>query len=306
MTPRIRQRGAAVLMAIGVSALAATAATAMLALQTVWAREHVLRADHAQARVLTGAAIDWSRAVLAQDRRAGGPDHLLEPWALEVGPVSVENGTASGALVDQQGLFNLNNLVNGGGASARHVERFERLLTTLGLPRSLADALVDWLDADALPRSADGAEDAYYARLEPPYAAANRTLADLSELGLVRGFDAAVRARLHGYVTALPGRTAVNVNTAPAEVLVAAMPGMSVREAHAVVARRAREPYTGLPELLGAIAAPVDATLDDVGFSSDYFTVTVEVQVGDAQARATALLARRGTPWPAVMWRKLE
>ena len=170
----------------------------------MWTREQALYADHAQARALVGAAIDWSRSVLGEGAREGAVVHLGEPWALRFAPVAFENGRIGGHIEDQQGLFNLNNLVIDGKASAPHVRQFVRLLDALGLPASLADALVDWMDADDAPRSASGAEDRYYLALDPPYVAANRPLADVAELALVRGFDEAVRGRLRGYVTVLP------------------------------------------------------------------------------------------------------
>ena len=43
---------------------------------------------------------------------------------------------------------------------------------------------------------------------------------------------------------------------------------------------------------------------DDISASSDYFMATLRVTIGGAEARGTALLAREGTGWPAVVWRK--
>ena len=55
-----------------------------------------------------------------------------------------------------------------------------------GVDDSLADAILDWIDADDTPRDF-GAESDYYLALPHPYRAANRPLASLSELLLVRG-----------------------------------------------------------------------------------------------------------------------
>ena len=38
--------------------------------------------------------------------------------------------------------------------------------------------------------------------------------------------------------------------------------------------------------------------------SSDYFMATLRVTIGGAQARGKALLARTGSGWPVVVWRK--
>ena len=216
-----QQRGVAIVLAMGVVAMATMAATAMMITQSTWSRESELTADNVQAQSLVQAGVDWARAVLSDDRRMGDVDHLGEPWAMRLPPMSVESGELAGYIEDQQGLFNLNNLVKGGKVNLAQLAHFQRLLSLLGLPAALAGTLADWVDADSEPQPQGGAEDETYLALQPPYLAANRPLADVAELALVRGFDDGVRARLRPFVTALPVFTAVNVNTAPPEVLAA-------------------------------------------------------------------------------------
>jgi general secretion pathway protein K len=43
---------------------------------------------------------------------------------------------------------------------------------------------------------------------------------------------------------------------------------------------------------------------ENISVSSDYFIATMQVTVGMAQARGSALLARGNTGWPAIVWRK--
>ena len=62
MSMRKTQRGVAVVMAMGVVALAAIAAAAMLASQGSWARQAELTAEHVQAQALVQAGVDWARA----------------------------------------------------------------------------------------------------------------------------------------------------------------------------------------------------------------------------------------------------
>ena len=104
------QRGVAVVLAMGVVALAAIAAAAMLASQSTWSRHAELGAEHVQAQALVQAGVDWARALLSDDRRVSSVDHLGEPWALRLPPVPVDNGELAGQIDDQQGAFNLNNL----------------------------------------------------------------------------------------------------------------------------------------------------------------------------------------------------
>lgn len=103
---------------------------------------------------------------------------------------------------------------------------------------SLLDAVLDWRDADDLPRPS-GCERDCYRRLGrvPPRDA---PIVDLRELTLVLGFDrwdSALPARtpLAQLFTSEPGRIAIG--WAPAHVL-AALPGLGRRGADELVARR--------------------------------------------------------------------
>jgi general secretion pathway protein K len=257
-----------------------------------------------QARAVLQAGADWARAVLADDRRVSNVDHLGEPWALRLPPMPVENGELVGQIEDQQGAFNVNNLVSEGKVNAAQLEHFRRLLATLGLPDALAYTLVDWIDDDSQPQPQGGAEDAYYLALDPPYLTANRPLIDVAELALVSGFDVNVRARLHPYVTALPRFTAVNVNTASPEVLAAVVNGLDLGVAQALVAQRDRAYYRDRDDFTKRLPQGAAAAAEDISVSSDYFMATLRVTIGGAQASGKALLARPGTGWPVVLWRK--
>jgi general secretion pathway protein K len=216
-----KQRGVAIILAMSVVALAAMAATAIMVAHSAWSRQVELARDHAQARALADAGIDWARAVLHDDRRLGAVDHPGEPWALRLPPMPVENGELTGHIEDQQGLFNLNNLVRDGKTDAVQLAAFRRLLALLDLPEELAAALADWLDADDIAQPQGGAEDAHYLALQPPHRAANRALLDIAELAGVRGFTLEARvacAPSSRHCRAPP----LNVNSAPPEVLAAA------------------------------------------------------------------------------------
>ncbi|MGA8050594.1 MAG: type II secretion system minor pseudopilin GspK, partial [Burkholderiales bacterium] len=302
---RARQRGVAIVLAMGVMALAALAAGAMLISQSTWSREVELNGDHVQAQTLVRAGVDWARAVLSDDRRMGNVDYLGEPWALKLPPMPVDNGELAGHLTDSQGRFNLNNLAAGGKIDVVQLEHFRRLLAILELPPELADTLADWIDADGVPQPNDGAEDSYYTSLQPPYLTANRPLTDVAELALVRGFDEGVRAQLAPFVSALPRFTPVNVNTAPPEVLAAIVDGLDLDAARALVAQRERVYFRTVSDFTSALPSGATSSSRDVSVASDFFDATVRVSMGGAQARGLALLDRAGPGWPAIVWSKV-
>jgi len=305
---RTRERGVAIVLAISVVAMAAMVAAAIMVSQSTWARQLELTAEHVQARAVLQAGADWARAVLSDDRRLSNVDHLGEPWALRLPPMPVENGELVGKIEDQQGAFNVNNLVSGGKINATQLAHFRRLLATLNLPDALANTLLDWIDDDSEPQPQGGAEDAYYLALDPPYLTANRPLIDVDELALVSGFDDSVRARLRPYVTALPGATAVNVNTASPEILSAVIDGLDLGTAQAIVAQRERTYFRDTTEFINLLPRGAVAATGDISVSSDYFLASLRVTIGGAQARGRALLSRAGTGtgWPVIVWRKYQ
>lgn len=301
------QRGIAVVMAMGVVSLAAVVATAILASQNTWLRRAELAAQHAQALELLLAGSDWARALLGDDLRSNSVDHLGEPWAMRLPPMPIENGELVGHIEDQQGLFNLNNVVSGGSLNPVQYARFQRLLALLGLPVRLADTLADWIDEDSKPQPGHGSEDEYYLALDPPYRPSNRPLVDVDELALVRGFDSATRARLAPFVTALPVSTAINVNTASPEVLAALVEGIDLDAARVLVGRRSASHFRSTADFIAQLPKDIPVPLQDIRVSSEYLTATMRVSSGGAQARGRVLLARREPGrWPAVVWRKIQ
>ena len=299
-----QQRGVAIVLAMAVVAMAVLAATAILVAQSTWSRQLELSSGHAQAERLIQAGLDWSRAVLGDDRRLGEVDYLGEPWALQLPPMPVENGSLAGRIEDQQGKFNLNNLLRNGQLDIAQLARFRRLLAILDLPPALADTLADWIDADRLIQPPSGAEDAYYLSLPSPYLAANAPLIDIAELALVRGYDDSVRARLRPFVTALPVATAVNVNTASAEVIAASVDGLAIDAARAIVAKRERSYFRSLPDFFGHLPGGSSVAEQDISVSSNYFIASMTVSIEGATARGSALLVRGSVGWPAIVWRK--
>ena len=304
---QLAQRGAALIMALLVVALATTLSTALLFRQDVWLRQVESQRDLAQTRVIAAAGTEWARAVLAYDARTSSFDHLGEAWAIQVPPTRVEGGEIGGEVKDEQAKWNLNNLVSGDGSiNAGNQEVFRRLLRLLELPPVLASTLADWVDTDS-DTSPDGAEDAYYLAQSPPYRAANRALTDVDGLLRVRGFDASAVERLRPHVTALPGYHRVNVNTASAIVLAALIPEMSPSEMQQLLAQRNKIPYRDFGEFRSRLPRPdVAPNPEQLDTRSRFFNVIIHARYGRTAVTTEALLDRLGADWPAIVWRKYE
>ena len=111
-------------------------------------------------------------------------------------------------------------------------------------------------------------------------------------------------ARLRPFVTALPVITPINVNTATPEVLAAVVDGLQLNQASTIVARRESAIFRTVEDFLHHLPKELVRPSEGLSVGSTYFLASMRVTVGESQARGTALLAREGTGWPIVMWRK--
>jgi general secretion pathway protein K len=300
-----RVRGAALILAMLIAALAATVAISLAASQQQWFAGVALRNDQVQAQALAQAGVQWARQILFDQRRTSQIDYLGQPWALPLPPTPIENGSIQGRIVDAQGLLNVNSLGLPGAQATIDRTRFERLFARLNLPRAWLDVIADWVDADSDVRPG-GAEDAWYRAQPAPALAANAPIVRLAEMSVLRGFTPDAAVALASYVTALPGETNLNVNTAPPPVLAAAVNGLSDDALTALVAARNERPFATVADFRSRL--PPGASIDsETGFAvaSDYFLVTVVARQGPAMAQARALLKRVGG-WPQVVWQTIE
>jgi general secretion pathway protein K len=278
----------AVITAMLLVALAATTATFLLWRQQLWLRQVEGIAARAQADALAWAAIEW--------KLRAGSDAAAAPF--------VESGAVETVVTDPQGLFNLNNVLRAGKPSEPDIAVFRRLLGMLKLPEALADSLLDAIDSDSDTTFPGGAEDLDYLAMDPPRRAPNRLLLDVSSLGRIKGFTVEVISRLAPYVTALPEHTAVNINSAPAEVLRALIPGLDESTARAIVAERSRTPFDSIEafraKLPDSVRPPANIAL---GISSAYYIVASRVRLERAVAHHRALIGGRGARHEGIRWR---
>jgi general secretion pathway protein K len=294
-----RQQGVAVIMVLLIVAIATSMAAYMAMQQSLWQRQVESQFERGQARQLGAAGMDWARAVLAEDARGNNVDHEKEIWTLRLPAIPVEGGEVIGSIEDRQGLFNLNNVVT-------NMAQFQRLLAMLGLPSDLAPSLADWMDSDS-EQQAGGAEDGYYLALAQPYRTSGRALVELGELARIKGFDSRTIESLRAFVSVLPAaRTPVNVNFAPAEVLVAVIEGMSLSDARLLVQQRQGLPYKDVADFKQRLPHGGITVVDsDISVKSDFFWVTGRASVGQSQVVTQALLQRISN-WPAVVWQSVQ
>lgn len=293
-----KQRGAALITAVLITSLATVLATSMAFRQQVDIRRtaNILQGEQAYQYAL---GLEMFALTVLKHYFDKNPktDHLQEGWTTPIN-APVEEAMASGQLTDASGLFNLNNLINSNGeVDPLAQSRFSRLLDQLAIPTELAVAVVDWLDTNELPGGPSGAEDDVYQNKETPYRAANQKMADISELLLVEGMSEHYM-KLKPFVTALPEQTAINVNTAPAEVIMALADNIDFKAVEAMVKERENAAFDSIGDFknhtvfsgLNENDKPKVVRLD---VKSSYFTALIHVSLGQTQVHLKSLIFRK-------------
>lgn len=305
------QHGIALITAILVVALATIAATAALSSSRVALhRAENLRDSETEWWYATGVEA-WIKSILARDAQDNDTDSLKDVWAKPVDYLPVDYGSIRGAIIDQQGLFNLNNLgttdTSTDKSYSHYVKHLERILqgiegADIAAARPLAAAIHDWIDADDQPAGLDGAEDTEYLSRTPPYRAANRYLESVSEVLAIRGMTPKLYRQLLPYITVLPRlRTPINVNTAPGPVLLA-MTAQPSAELLRFVEERVQNPAKTPQE----VERLFTADSPPVSVSSEFFLLRAEIFIGSGRLALYSFYYRPAQGAPVVLGRSLD
>ena len=301
---RRSQAGAALLAAMLTVTLVATFAAAALWQQ--WRSVEIEAADRTRVRsawILTGA-LDWARLILREDRRSGA-DHLGEPWAIPLQEARLSTFLAadqsnntdtaeaddvylSGEITDLQSRLNLGNLVQSGSLQKDWMEIARRLFEVLGLSSAELNRM-----AENLRFASDIAIDnqnAARAALMP------QRLEQLAWLGL----SPQTIAVLAPHVTLLPpseraaALPGINLNTASAQVIYAAIPGISLADAQRLVAERERQPFLKIADARALLPEGVALPDQRVTITTSYFEVHGRLRMDDVVIEERSIVQRQG------------
>ena len=269
--------GVALVTVLVIVAIVSAIAVDLSMKQQLWLSQAQNLKDRAQADWVVRGAQQYAALILDRDKRESQVDDLNETWAHTLPPLQAEGGKVSASILDLQGRFNLNSLYRNGKYNPEYGAVFRRLLVNSGIDANVQDALLDWMDNDNQARSL-GAEDSYYQNLIPGYRAANQPMQSARELLLIKGFTTDVVNKLDTVVVALPESTAININTAPVEVLAALFDNMPVAVAKQIIEYRQAHPFHDISELKKAIPGSYQMPKNSLlTTSSEYFLVRSSV-----------------------------
>jgi general secretion pathway protein K len=161
------------------------------------------------------------------------------------------------------------------------VAALQRLADLAGAPADTAARIAEGLRLSQLPPEEAGAAGA---PLRPAQ------VDDLRWLGI----DAATLARLSPWIELLPLATPVNANTAPREVLLAAVDNIDLGTAERLVLARQRKPFDTLADVQALL--PADAKVEGarIGVSSAWFLVSGRLRLEERVLEERSLLQRDG------------
>lgn len=306
---RRSEEGVALLSVLLIVAVVSVVATSVLEDVRFGVRRAANVADVAQARWYALGAEQLARAQARRLwERNAGQTTLEGDWQNRPFPFPIEGGLIVARLRDGGNCFNLNSVVTGEppalSANPQGVAQFVELSEALGIPearaRMLAEALVDWIDADS-----DGSaeDDAYQGRARP-YRTGNTLLAEVSELRAIQGFEPGYYNLLRPHLCALPEAepTMLNLNTLLPEqaVLVTAITGGAVapEQARRAIAMRPADGWRD-PKLFWNAEPLREASTAQAQQQAElrtrYFALDTDVRYGGAEAAMSALFSQGRT-----------
>lgn len=287
------------LTAMVIVTLVATLAASMVWQQ--WRAVQVEMAERARTQsywILSGA-LDWAKLILKEDAKAGGVDHLGEPWAVPLAEARLSSFLAadknatdegpeaflSGQIIDEQSRYNLRNLVDPSGKlQPLEVQSLQMLCEFVGVSTGLAQTIAQGLQQPIMLATGVGGTSIANPTLLPPSAD------QLTWLGV----DAASLARLRPYVTLLPVATPVNLNTASKEVIAAVIPGLNLATADRLVQARQREPFKQVADAQALLPNPsIPLSGQRVDVRSSFFEVRGRLRLEDRVVEERSLVERR-------------
>ena len=167
-----------------------------------------------------------------------------ENWGNSIAPFSIGSYTVSLKIEDLQSKINVNSLLlNNSDIDYIQLERLMLLFDQLDINQDLIYAIIDWIDYDTEVFSSSGGEDDYYLNLNPGYRSANRAIHNLDEVLLIRGFDKTILKKLRPYLSAIPRKYEININTINIDTISALHPMIGLINAEKIITYRNEKPF---------------------------------------------------------------
>ncbi|WP_333990605.1 type II secretion system minor pseudopilin GspK [Pseudomonas sp. S3(2024)] len=315
MNSQSTQQGMAIISALLIAAVVAVIAAGMLTRQSVSTRALEADQQRVQGRWLLHGGLEISRQLLWDARQRDPLTRLDQPWAQRLNAQGFE-----GRLEDEQGKFNLRNLVANERVDEAQVQAFQRLCELIGISAGLSQRISQRVIGSypylLNPQIAENtaSKNAFDSgRATSPNASRKPQnpklpmLRSVDDLRSVEGVNEAVIGKLAPYLTVIPATTWLNGNTATAPVLAAYVPGLSLERAQALINERdAGRWFINRGDFVNRLRMPnLELTSVKVGITSDWFRLRGEARRDQRRVSLDALLHRSEDRLPQVIWSRV-
>ena len=315
MNSQSNQQGMAIISALLIAAVVAVIAAGMLTRQSVSTRALEADQQRVQGRWVLHGGLEISRQLLWDARQRDPLTRLDQPWAQRLNAQGFE-----GRLEDEQGKFNLRNLVANERVDEAQVQAFQRLCALIGISAGLSQRISQRVIGSypylLNPQIAENttSKNAFDSgRATSPNASRKPQhpklpmLRSVDDLRSVEGVNDAVIGKLAPYLTVIPATTWLNGNTATAPVLAAYVPGLSLERAQALINERdAGRWFINRGDFVNRLRMPnLELTSVKVGITSDWFRLRGEARRDQRRVSLDALLHRSEDRLPQVIWSRV-
>ncbi|WP_439125707.1 MAG: type II secretion system minor pseudopilin GspK [Pseudomonas rhizophila] len=317
-----KQRGMAVISALLIAAVVAVIAGGMLTRQTLFTRSLEAEQLRIQGTARLQGGLQLSRQLLWDARQRDPLTRFGQAWAnpFVMAGSSLADIPFEGRLEDEQGKFNLRNLVANERVDQEQVRTFERLCEQLGIAATVRARIVarviaayprllnpELADKAAVSSTFDSGRSTSPDAPGTPLAPTRPMLRTLQDLRSIKGVTPQVLETLAPYVTILPANTWLNGNTASAPVLAAYVPGLSLQRAQALIAERdGGHWFINRGDFVNRLRMPeLEMASVKVGITSDWFRLRGQARSGQLRVVLDALLQRSQDRMPQVIWSRV-
>jgi general secretion pathway protein K len=283
------EKGAAIIVALFITALVAALAFAMIERVRNDTRRTELLINANQAYFLAQGSVAYAMDQLNNNLKNKTANKLVDTFPMH-NVSEQENATITTDIVDAQSFFNINNI-----SDTNYKDDFARLIKNAvpnidpNLALHIMLGALDWISAGM-----KGSEfDRYYAELKPAYIAPHRVMMSASELRVVKGMTAAIYSQLEPYLIALPVVTPVNINTASPILLMSLSKTMSFEAAKSLATYRIKTPFITTDQFVNFDIVknnPIEKS--KITVESQYFLIKTEVAIGDQHLILFTLVQR--------------
>jgi len=177
----------------------------------------------------------------------------------------------------------------------------------------IIDSIKDWIDKDENVED-KGAENSYYQSMDPPYTPRNGPVVYLEELLLIQGmtndlfYGNEEHSGIAEYLTVVGDDGKININTAPAPILLALAEGMNEEMVQDIIAfREDKENEDSLAnpgwlQQVGSVTGDISPDTGLLTVESRYFMVTSSARVNEISRTGTGILFRKEKGEQLVNW----